>query len=63
MKQTNSGGKIYPCCRASKVWIRFRIRDQLFLLLLFAIRIMESLAWRSGLFGPAGEFASEVERL
>ena len=20
MKQTNSGGKIYPCCRASKVW-------------------------------------------
>ena len=30
---------------------------------LFAIRIMESLTWRSGLFGPAGEFASEVERL
>ena len=24
---------------------------------------MESLTWRSGLFGPAGEFASEVERL
>ena len=29
----------------------------------FKIRIRESLTWRSGLFGPAGEFASEVERL